>query len=126
MMSRLVVKIDTAQKSATWSQAVKGAGLVFVSGQAGIDPATGELAGISIQEQTRQALKNVSAILEAAGSSLDKVVSATFVLRNPEDFAGMNEEWLAWFPTDPPARQGAKLPIDAPGLLISIAAIAEA
>lgn len=125
-MSRLCVKTEAAQTSPAWSQAVKAGGLVFVSGQAGIDPATGLLAGTTIQEQTRQALANVAAVLDAAGSSLDKVVSATFILRNPEDFAGMNEEWLSWFPKDPPARQGARLPIDTPGLLISIAAIAEA
>ncbi|HEV3235143.1 MAG TPA: RidA family protein, partial [Candidatus Dormibacteraeota bacterium] len=102
------------------------AGLVFVSGQAAYDPATGELVGDTIQEQTRQCLKNVSAILEAAQSSLDKVVSATFILRDPQDFAGMNQEWQTWFPVDPPARQGAQLPVDVPGLRVSIAAIAEA
>jgi 2-iminobutanoate/2-iminopropanoate deaminase len=125
-VSRDCVKTDAAPKSAWYSQAVKAAGLVFVSGQAGTDPATGELVGTTIQEQTRQCLKNLSAILEAAGSSLDKIVSATFILRDPEDFAGMNEEWQAWFPIDPPARQGAQLPVDVAGLLVSIAAIAEA
>ena len=124
-MSRDIVKTDAAPQLAWYSQAVKAAGLVFVSGQAGVDPATGELAGATIQEQTRQCLKNVTAILEAAGSSVDKIVSATFILRNPEDFAGMNEEWRRWFPVDPPARQGAQLPVDAPGLRVSIAAIAE-
>jgi 2-iminobutanoate/2-iminopropanoate deaminase len=125
-MSRDCVKTDAAPKSAWYSQAVKAAGLVFVSGQAGTDPATGELVGTTIQEQTRQCLKNLSAILEAAGSSLDKIVSATFILRDPEDFAGMNEEWQAWFPIDPPARQGAQLPVDVAGLRVSIAAIAVA
>jgi 2-iminobutanoate/2-iminopropanoate deaminase len=125
-MSRDCVKTDAAPKSAWYSQAVKAAGLVFVSGHAGTDPATGELVGTTIQEQTRQCLKNLSAILEAAGSSLDKIVSATFILRDPEDFAGMNEEWQAWFPIDPPARQGAQLPVDVAGLRVSIAAIAEA
>ena len=123
-MSREIVTTDAAPKSPAYSQAVKAAGLVFVSGQAGIDPATGKLAGETIQEQTRQCLKNVVAILEAAGSSQDKIVSATFILRHPEDFAGMNEEWLAWFPTNPPARQGAMLPVDVEGLRVSIAAIA--
>jgi 2-iminobutanoate/2-iminopropanoate deaminase len=125
-VSRDCVKTDAAPKSAWYSQAVKAAGLVFVSGQAGTDPATGELVGTTIQEQTRQCLKNLSAILAAAGSSLDKIVSATFILRDPEDFAGMNEEWQAWFPIDPPARQGAQLPVDVAGLRVSIAAIAEA
>jgi 2-iminobutanoate/2-iminopropanoate deaminase len=125
-MSRDSVNTDAAPKSPFYSQAVKAAGLVFVSGQTGVDPATGDLAGASIQEQTRQCLKNVSAILEAAGSSLDKIVSATFILRDPEDIAGMNKEWQAWFPVNPPARQGAKLPISSAGVLVSVAAIAEA
>jgi 2-iminobutanoate/2-iminopropanoate deaminase len=125
-MPRDVVTTGAAPTSAWYSQAVKAAGLVFVSGQAGVDPATAALAGPSIQEQTRQCLKNVSAILEAAGSSLDRVVSATFILRDAEDFAGMNEEWHVWFPVDPPARQGARLPVDVPGLRVSIAVVAEA
>ena len=125
-MPRDCVTTVAAPKSPAYSQAVKAAGLVFVSGQAGIDPATGELAGATVQEQTRQCLKNVSAVLEAAGSSLDNIVSATFILHDAEDFAGMNEEWQAWFPTDPPARQGAKLPIDVAGLRVSIAVIATA
>jgi 2-iminobutanoate/2-iminopropanoate deaminase len=123
-MPRRTIKTDRAPKSPFYSQAVAAAGLVFVSGQGPFDPATGQVIGTTIQEQTRQCLTNVKAILEAAGSSVDKVVSATFILRDPEDFAGMNEEWARWFPTDPPARQGAKLPLDVPGLRISIAVIA--
>jgi 2-iminobutanoate/2-iminopropanoate deaminase len=69
---------------------------------------------------------NIAAILEAAGSSLEKIASATVILLEEEDFAGMNEEWLKWFPSDPPARQGAKLPVRVPGLKVSIAVIAEA
>lgn len=125
-MPRDCVVTEAAPKSAAYSQAVKAAGLVFVSGQAAFDPATGELVGTTVQEQTRQCLKNVAAILDAAGSSLDNIVSATFILRDPADFAGMNEEWVAHFPTDPPARQGAQLPVDVPGLRVSIAVIAEA
>jgi 2-iminobutanoate/2-iminopropanoate deaminase len=82
--------------------------------------------GSSIGEQTAQCLRNIEAILRAAGSSMEKVVNATFILRHPEDFAGMNEEWVRWFPTDPPARQGARHPLDVDGLRISIAVIAEA
>ena len=59
-------------------------------------------------------------------SSLDQIVSATVVLASEDDFTGMNEEWLKWFPADPPARQGAKLPVKITGLKVSIAAIAEA
>jgi 2-iminobutanoate/2-iminopropanoate deaminase len=109
-----------------YSQAVVAAGLVFVAGQGPFDPATGAVVGATIQEQTRQCLANVDAILRAAGSSMDRVVNATFILRDPDDFAGMNEEWVRWFPTDPPARQGARHPLDAEGLRISIAAVAEA
>jgi 2-iminobutanoate/2-iminopropanoate deaminase len=109
-----------------YSQAVKAAGLVFVSGQGPFDPATGAVVGATIQEQTRQALQNCDAILRAAGSSMAKVVNVTIILRHTEDFAGMNEEWVRWFPTDPPARQGAKHPLEVDGLRISIALVAEA
>jgi 2-iminobutanoate/2-iminopropanoate deaminase len=68
----------------------------------------------------------VSAILVAAGSSLERVVSATFILAEEADFTGMNEEWAKWFPVAPPARQGAKLPIRPKGMKVSIAVIAEA
>jgi len=105
---------------------VKAAGLVFVSGTSPTDPAANAILGASIQEQTRQCLVNIQAILEAAGSSLDKVVSVTVVLADEDDFAGMNEEWLRWFPSNPPARQGAKMPVRVPGLKVSIAAVAEA
>ena len=126
-MARQVVFTSKAAKPPpAYSQAVKAAGLVFVSGTSPADPATGAIRGTSIQEQTRQCLSNIQAILEAAGSSLDKVVSVTVVLADEDDFAGMNEEWLKWFPSNPPARQGAKLPVRIPGLKVSIAAIAEA
>lgn len=110
----------------TYSQATRAAGLIFVSGTAPTDPMTGQLVGSTIQEQVRQCLTNIAAILAAAGRTLDDVVSATVILADEEDFAGMNEEWLRWFPLNPPARQGAKLPVRVPGLRVSIAAIAEA
>ena len=126
-MARQIVSTPKAAKPpATYSQAVKAAGLVFVSGTSPHDPATGTITGTTIQEQTRQCLANIAAILEEAGSSLDKIVSATIVLADEDDFPGMNEEWLEWFPSNPPARQGAKLPVRIPGLKVSIAAIAEA
>jgi 2-iminobutanoate/2-iminopropanoate deaminase len=99
---------------------------VFVSGTGPYDPTTGNIVGTTIQEQTRQCLKNISAILEAAGTTLERVVSATVILLEETDFAGMNEEWIKWFPANPPARQGAKLPVRIPGMRVSIAAIAEA
>jgi 2-iminobutanoate/2-iminopropanoate deaminase len=126
-MAKEIIYTDKAPKSlAGYSQAVKAGGLIFVAGQGPFDPITGDVVGTTIQEQTRQCLKNIEAILRAADSSLDKAVSATFILGEESDFAGMNEEWSKWFPKDPPARQGAKLPIRPKGMKISIAVIAEA
>ena len=126
-MSRTIVRTSEAAPSPpTFSQAVKAAGLVFVSGTGPFEPETGKVRGDTIQEQTRQCLTNISAILKGAGSSMDKIVSATVILLEEEDFAGLNEEWLKWFPLDPPARQGAKMPVRIPGMKISIAVIAEA
>jgi len=126
-MSRKIVRTSEAPSSPpTYSQAVIAAGLVFVSGTGPVDPASGKIKGDTIQEQTRQCLMNISAILKAAGTSLDKIASATVILLEEEDFVGMNEEWLRWFPTDPPARQGAKLPVRVSGMKVSIAVVAEA
>ena len=126
-MPKEIIHTDKAPKSlAGYSQAVKANGFVFVAGQGPFDPTTGDVVGETIQEHTRQCLRNIEAILIAANSSLDKVVSATFILGEESDFAGMNEEWGKWFPQDPPARQGAKLPVRPKGMKISIAVIAEA
>ena len=126
-MAKEIISTDNAPRSlAGYSQAVKAAGLVFVAGQGPFDPATGEVVGETIQDQTHQCLKNLQAILEAAGSSLENAVSATFILREGDEFAGFNEEWNKWFPKDPPARQAAQMPIRVKTMKISIALIAEA
>jgi 2-iminobutanoate/2-iminopropanoate deaminase len=126
-MERQIVSTDNApQPPASYSQAVKVGGLVFVSGQGPFDAKTGEVVGTSIQEQTAQCFKNVEAILRAAGTSLAQAVSVTFILAEEADFAGMNEEWEKWFPSSPPARQGAQLPIRPKEMRISIALIATA
>ena len=126
MPRNIVFTSNAAKPPPVYSQAVKAAGLVFVSGTAPHDPATGALVGTTVQEQTRQCLTNISAILDAAGSSIERIVSVTVVLSDEDDFAGMKEEYIKWFPSNPPARQGAKLPARIPGLKVSIAAIAEA
>ena len=126
MARQIVFTPKAAKPPPMYSQAVKAAGLVFVSGTAPTDPTTGTYKGTTIQEQTRQCLTNIQAILEEAGSSMDRIVSVTVVMADEDEFAGMNEEWVKWFPTNPPARQGAKLPARIPGLKVSIAAIAEA
>lgn len=93
---------------AAYSQAIKSNGFIFVSGQGPFDPASGEVVGTTIQEQTAQCLRNIEAILVAGGSSLEKAVSATFILVDESEFPGMNEEWAKWFSDLPPARQGSK------------------
>jgi 2-iminobutanoate/2-iminopropanoate deaminase len=119
-MPRQIVTTTDAPSSPLFSQAVKAGSFVFVSGTVGIDPTTGSLAGDTIQEQTRQALANCQAILQAGGAGLDDVVEVGLLLSDPADFAGFNEEWSRWFPSDPPTRYGVKLGVDVPGLLVSI------
>lgn len=126
-MSRQIICTNNAPPStATHSQAVNGAGLTFVSGTGPFELGSRAVKRDAIQKQTHQCLSNISAILAAAGSSLDRVVSATVILLEESGFPGMNEEWLKWFPTDPPARQAAKRPARILGLRVSIAVVAEA
>ncbi len=124
-MPKEIIRTDKAPAPpATFSQAVKAGGLIFVAGQGPFDPLTGEVVGQTIQEQIRQSLTNVSAILEAAGSSLENAVSATVIFAEEADFAGINEEWGKWFPKDPPARQVSHLPVRPKGMKVSVALIA--
>jgi 2-iminobutanoate/2-iminopropanoate deaminase len=117
---REIVNTANAPSSPLYSQAVKAGQHIYVSGLVGIDAATGKFAGPTIQEQTRQALTNCQAILDAAGARLDDVVEVGVLLTNPMDFAGMNEEYANWFPEQPPARYVAKLGVEIPDLLVSI------
>ena len=124
-MSRTVIRTEHAPATPpTYSQAVKANGFIFISGTGPFDPASGKVVGQTIGEQTAQCLRNIAAILGSEGLTLASVVSATVILRDDDDFAGMNLEWSNWFPTEPPARQGAKLPIQPKEQRISIAAIA--
>jgi enamine deaminase RidA (YjgF/YER057c/UK114 family) len=99
---------------------VKAGDHLHVSGLVGIDVSTGNLAGPTIQEQTRQALTNCQAVLQAAGTTLEDVVEVGVLLTNPADFAGMNDEYATWFPAEPPTRYVAKLGVELPGVLVSI------
>lgn len=119
-MPRQIISTPNAPSSPLYSQGVKVGGHVFISGTTGVDPGTGHLAGETIQVQTRQALANCKAILQAAGATLDDVVEVGILLTDPDDFAGMNEEYATWFPADPPTRYAAKLGANIPGLLVSI------
>jgi 2-iminobutanoate/2-iminopropanoate deaminase len=109
-----------------YSHAVVANGFVFVSGQIAVRPGGGSLeaAGATMQEQTHQALKNVEAILEAAGSSLDRVVKVTVLMSRPDLFKEMNEAYAEHFPGPKPARSIARLGVDVPGVLVSIEAVA--
>jgi 2-iminobutanoate/2-iminopropanoate deaminase len=119
-MARGIVRTAAAPSSPFYSQGVIAGGLLHVSGMVGIDPGTGELAGPTIADQTRQALANCLAIASSCGASSDDVVEVGVLLAEPADFAAFNEEWSHRFGTDPPARYVAKLGVDLPGVLVSI------
>ncbi|PYM18959.1 MAG: hypothetical protein DMD81_04660 [Candidatus Rokuibacteriota bacterium] len=109
-----------------YSHAVVANGFVFVSGQIPVRPggAPTEVVGTTMQEQTRQCLRNVQAILEAAGSSLDRVVKITVLLARPDLYQEMNEAYAEFFPGPKPARAMARFGADIPGVLVAIDAIA--
>jgi 2-iminobutanoate/2-iminopropanoate deaminase len=119
-MTRQIIRTPDAPHSALFSQAIKVGSTIYTSGIAGIDPGTNQLAGPTIQEQTRQALVNCGNILRAAGAKLENVVEVHVLLARPNDFAGLNEEYAKFFPTDPPVRAVAKLGVEVPNLLVSI------
>jgi 2-iminobutanoate/2-iminopropanoate deaminase len=111
-------------QGAPYSQAIKAAGLVFVAGQVSLKPDHGEIVGDTVQEQTEQVLTNLRAILEAAGSGLDRLVKTTVFLQSLDDFPGMNEVYKQHVGDQPPARstvEVAKLPS---GALVEIEGIA--
>ena len=119
-MTRKIIRTPDAPQSALFSQAIKVGSTLYISGIAGIDPATNQLAGSTIQEQTRQALTNCENILRAADAKLANVVDVLVLLARPNDFAGLNEEYAKFFVTDPPTRAVAKLGVELPNLLVSI------
>lgn len=99
-----------------YSQAICANGLVFASGQIAIDPSTGQFVSGGIAEQTEQVLRNLAAVLESAGSGLDRVVKTTVFLLDMDEFTAMNEVYGRFFTAEPPARatvQAARLPRDA-------------
>ena len=117
MTERRIVKTEGAPGAiGPYSQAVVAGGFVYCSGQIPIDPATGQFVEGGIGEQTAQVLRNLSKVLEAAGSSLGRVVKTTVFLADMSDFPAMNAVYAGFFPQDPPARstvQAARLPRDA-------------
>ena len=109
-------------------RAVTAGGMVYVSSIGPIDPETGRVVSTAIKEQTRQCMNNLKARLEAAGSSLDRVVWANWSLRDPAEFDTFNEEWVRWFPGEAPVGQGTLMPPlqRRAGFRVSIGVIAEA
>ena len=115
-MKEIVATERAPRAIGPYSQAVRSGNFLFASGQIPIDPATGEFVAGGIAEQTEQVMRNVSAILEAAGAGLLQVVNTTVFLADMEDFTAMNEVYGRFFAEDPPARatvQAARLPRDA-------------
>ncbi|HEX8142343.1 MAG TPA: RidA family protein [Pyrinomonadaceae bacterium] len=114
---REIIRTENAPEAiGPYSQAVRAAGLVFASGQIPIDPATGQFVPGGIAEQTEQVLRNLSAVLEAAGTSLSRVVKTTVFLADMGDFAVMNEVYGRYFDREAPARatvEAARLPREA-------------
>jgi len=115
-MREVIATTNAPQAIGPYSQAIKAAGLVFCSGQIALDPASGAIVGNDVAQQTERVLKNLAAVLAAAGSGLDRVVKATVFLKSMADFPAMNEVYGHYFKTAPPARstvEAARLPKDA-------------
>jgi 2-iminobutanoate/2-iminopropanoate deaminase len=111
-----IVTTDKAPKAiGPYSQAIRAHGLLFTAGQIALDPATMQIIQGDVAAQTTRVLENLKAVLEAAGSSLERTVKATVYLKDMNDFAAMNEVYARFFPKDPPARstvEAARLPRD--------------
>ncbi len=123
---RQVISTDKAPAAiGPYSQGiVAGGSFVFTAGQLPMNPQTGEIVGQDVSEQTHQVLKNLKAVLEAAGSSLQKVVKCTVFLQNMSDFSGMNEVYAQYFKNDPPARSAVEVAQVPKGALVEIEAVA--
>ncbi len=127
MAEKEVIRTDRAPgpfQGAPYNQAIRLGDLVFVAGQLGIDLETGELAGPSIQEQTEQIMENLGAILDAAGSGLDRLVKTTVFLMDLGDFAGMNDVYARHMGDRPPARSTVEISGLPSGALVEIEAVA--
>ncbi len=124
-MSREIVQTETAPKAiGPYAQAIKAGAFIYTAGQIPIDPKTGEFVSSGIAAQTRQVLENLKAVLEAGGSSLEKVVKTTVFLRNMSDFAVMNEIYAEYLGQIKPARSTVAVSELPRGALVEIDLIA--
>ena len=124
MPRKQIVTVGSAAPNPNLSAAVRFGSLVFVSGQTGRDPKTGQV-GKDIREQTRNTLERIKAVLTAAGTSMDNVLSAMVHLTRRDDLAAYNEEYAKYFPTDKPARTTVTVAsLNSPELVIEITVVA--
>ena len=123
-MTRQIIRTADAPGSPLYSQAVRAGSMIYTSGIVGLDPNTNQMAGTTIQEQTRQAIINLRNILRAGGATLQDVVEVHVLLTRPGDFAGLNEEYAKFFPVDPPTRAVSRLGVEIPNVLVSIRMVA--
>jgi 2-iminobutanoate/2-iminopropanoate deaminase len=127
MSERTVIATDGAPRpyaGAPYNQAIRAAGLVFCAGQVGLDPAAGTMVPGGVEAQAQRAIENLKAVLEAAGSSLDKVVKTTVFVADLADFATVNEVYATFFSDLPPARSTVQVAGLPAGALVEIEAIA--
>ncbi len=119
-MAGRIVTTQDAPQSPLYAQGIRAGQHLWVSGMTGMDPATGQMAGPTIQQQAEQALLNCERILEAGGGTRADIVEVGVLLAHPDDFAGLNEAYAAHFPESPPTRYVARLGPELPGVLVSI------
>jgi 2-iminobutanoate/2-iminopropanoate deaminase len=123
MPNKQTIQVPGLKMIGPYSQAVRAAGLLFVSGQPGVDPSSGEAVGPGFDVQARQAFKNLETVLKAGGSRLDLVVNTTVLVADVSTFAELNRLFAEFFPDNPPARMTMQVPLPK-GLLISIGCVA--
>jgi 2-iminobutanoate/2-iminopropanoate deaminase len=127
MSERTVIVTEGAPKpfaGAPYNQAVRAGGFVFCAGQVGFDPASGKLVDGGVEAQARRVMQNLAAVLEAAGSGLDRVVKTTIFVADLGDFAAVNEVYGSFFPEAPPARSTVQVAGLPAGALVEIEAVA--
>jgi 2-iminobutanoate/2-iminopropanoate deaminase len=126
-VTKTVIAVDGAPRpfaGAPYNQAIKADGLVFCAGQVGIDPATGSLVSGGVEAETRRALDNLQAVLEGAGSGLDRVVKTTVFVTDLVQFGAMNDVYATYFTSDPPARSTVQVAALPAGACVEVEAVA--